>query len=298
MIDFENGPQYPMKTLSVSKIEKALMCPLSLKFAYVDRIPRPAAWVLLAGNVLHEIIEHALREFARTGKYPDLRTLDDMYDPIWERRTGEEESKKDYIGWEVDPDDPPEKIRREYRALVRLAREEVLVKIRPWMLGGEPVVEYRIELELLSPVGPFTLLGYADLLDDEGVLCDWKTTEGDVSKRQLRTWLQFAAYSLWAYPIVGEEDLRCEKIFLVRGKKPFVQRKAFLMTHKHREWFVKTAAAVWGMIHHGIFLPNTDHWSCNPKYCSYFWGCRGEIPGEVEALMKAEDQKAIQAEPA
>lgn len=281
MIDLDSGPRYAMKTLSVSKIEQALMCGYRFRYMYVDRIPRPAAWVLLAGNVLHEIIEHAIREFARTGKYPDLKTLEDMYDPVWERRVGEEEGKRDFIGWEIDKDDPVEKIRSEYRQLVRLAREEVLPTVRPWMIGDEPVVEYRIELELESDVGPFTLLGYVDLLDDEGVLQDWKTTS-KVSARQLRTWLQFSAYSLWAYPIVGEEDLRCEKVILVRGDKPFVERKPFVIGPKHREWFVKTAAQVWRSIKLGIFLPGTEGWWCSPKFCPFYMGCRGEIPGELE----------------
>jgi len=284
MIDIENGPAYAMKTLSVSKIEKALMCPLAMKFSYVDRIPRPAAWVLIAGNVLHEILEHAIKEFARTGNYPDLKTLDDMFDPIWERRVSEEEKKKDFIGWEDKKDDPAEKVKREYRPLVRLAREEVLPTIKPWMIGDEPIIEYKIELEMQSKVGPFTLLGYVDLLDANGILIDWKTTEGEVSKRQSRTWLQFAGYSLWAYPIVGEEDLRCQKIFLVRGEKPCVERKSFVITAQHRAWFVKVAATVWEMIHHGVYLPNTEHWSCRPEFCSYFMGCRGEIPGELESI--------------
>lgn len=288
MINFEEGPRSPMRTLSVSKIEKALMCPLSMRFAYVDRIPRPSSWVMVAGNVFHEIVETALQEFSKSGKHPGVATLDDMYVPTWERMTREEEEKKDFLGWEVDKDDPPERINADYRKLVRLAGGEVLPTLRPWMLGADPVVEMRIELELQSAVGPFTLLGYVDLLGDDGVLRDWKTTslnkEGQVSKRALRTWLQFAAYSLWAYPIVGEENLPCEKLFVVRGEKPYAFRKPYVMTESHRAWFVKQAATVWEMIQHQIFLANTDHWSCSPKYCAYFHGCRGEIPGELELV--------------
>lgn len=296
MIDFDSTePPAMMRNLSVSKIETALLCGLKLKYGYVDRLPKLAAWVLVAGNVLHEILEFALREFVKTGKYPDWKALDDLYEPTWTRRIAQEESKKDFIGWENRPDDPREKIHREYRPLIRLAREEVLPTLNPWRFGDEPVIEYKIELELDSEVGPFPLLGYIDYLDASGVLMDWKTTslnkEGELSKRAQRTWLQFAAYSLWAYPIVGEENLPCEKIFLVRGEKPFVKRKPFVVGPAHREWFVKVAASVWKMIKTGLYLPNTEGWWCSPDFCPFFGGCRGEIPGELDYFKKEETEK-------
>lgn len=272
-----------MRNLSVSKIEQALLCGYRLKYQYVERVPRLAAWVLLAGNVLHEIIEYALREFAKSGFYPDWQMLDDMFEPIWDRRVQEEEQRDGFLGWELNPEDPPEKIKLEYRPLVRLTRNEVLPTVAPWMIGNEPVVEYKIDLELDSEVGPFSLLGYVDLLDADGILIDWKTTQGEVSRRQKRNWLQAAAYSLWAYPIVGEQALRCQKIFLVRGPIPFVERKEFVITEDHRAWFVKVAAQVWKSIQTGLFLPNTEGWWCSAKFCPFFMGCRGEIPGELEA---------------
>jgi hypothetical protein len=302
MIDFDavQEPQ-EMRTLSVSKIETALLCGLKLKYSYVDKIPRLGAWVLLAGNVFHEIVEFALRERAAKGAYPDWKTLDGMFEPVWNRRVQDAEGKPDFIGWEEKPDDPMEKIKAEYRPLIRVAREEVLPTLQPWMLGNEPVVEQQISMEIQSPVGPFNLLGYIDYLDASGVLMDWKTTQlnekGELSKRAQRTWLQFAAYSLWAYPIVGEEDLRCEKLFLVRGEKPSVVRKKFVVGRKHREWFIRVAGAVWQMIKLKIFLPNTESWSCNPDFCAFFGGCRGEIPGELDLFKKDSDTELVAASP-
>lgn len=298
MIDFDSVQQpSEMRTLSVSKIETALLCGLKLKYSYVDRIPRLGSWVLVAGNVFHEIMEYALRQRAANGVYPDWKTLDDMFLPVWERRVSEAEGKDDFVGWEDKADDSAEKIKAEYRPLVRLGRDEVLPTLNPWMLGGTPVVEQKISLEIQSPVGPFTLLGYIDYLDASGVLMDWKTTKlndkGELSKRAQRTWLQFAAYSLWAYPIVGDEDLRCEKIFMVRGEKPFVVRKAFVVGQKHREWFVRVAGEVWKMIRHKIFLPNTESWSCNPTFCSFFGGCRGEIPHELDYFKEDEEETTV-----
>lgn len=276
MVDIDETPA-AMRTLSVSKIEKALLCPLAMRFQYVDRIPQPSGGKLLAGNVVHEILEFALRGFARTGKYPDWKELDDLYEPTWQKRVAKEEAREDFLGWDWSSDDPEEKVKREYRPLVKIAREQVLPTLKPWMLGGEPVVEYKIDLELQSDVGPFTLLGYLDLLDHTGMLIDWKTTEQEVSKRARKTWLQFAAYSLWAWPIVGDDTMRCEKIFLVRASRPYVERVPFTITPKHRGYLVRVAAEVWKMVHHGVFLPNTETWHCSPKFCAFYAGCQGEI---------------------
>lgn len=288
---FDTRAARPMKNLSVSKIEKAILCPLSMKYQYLDKIPQQAVWKLLAGKVVHSVIEHALREYARTSVYPDAKTMDDMYEPTWERMVGEEESKDWFIGWQDTPDDPVEKMRKEYRPLVTLARNEVLPTLAPWMVESDPVIEWKIDLELRSRVGPFQLLGYADLLSAEGVLLDWKTTDREVSARAKRTWLQFAAYSLWAYPLVGEENLRCEKVFLVRDEKgPHVERVPFTVGEKHREFFVNVAAKVWEMIHHGIFLPNYESWVCKPGWCPYYAGCVGELQKKEEALCPVPSQ--------
>lgn len=286
---FEEAPA-TMRNLSVSKIEKALMCPLSMRFQYIDKIPQPSGWKLVAGNVIHEILERALRQVAKTDRYPDAKEMDDMFEPVWKEKVEEEEKKPWFIGWQEDPKDPPEKIKREYRPLVALARNEVLPTLKPWMIGDEPMVEYKVDLEMQSPWGPFQLIGYIDLVSASGILMDWKTTEArenedgiwEISARSLRTWLQFAAYSLLVWPIVGEEVVRCEKIFLVRGQngKPYVQRAPFEVGRKHREWFVRQAAQVWGMVKTGIFLGNTDHWYCKPGWCPFFAGCQGEVTME------------------
>lgn len=275
------GSAKEMRNLSVSKIEKALLCGYQFKFQYVDRIPLLSSGILLAGNVHHKIVENAIRTFARTGKYPDWKEMDDQFEPSWKAKVAEEEERPEFLGWKWDPGDPEKKVKEQYRQLIRVTREKALPGIRPWMIGNEPVVEYKIDIDLPSEVGPFRLLGYLDLLEEHGILIDWKTTEDEVSKRQKKTWLQFAGYSLWAYPIVGEEELRCEKVFLIRGTKPDVQRVPFVVGRAHRAWFVKVAAAVWKMVKSGVFLPNTEGWWCGPKYCDFFRGCRGEIPGEV-----------------
>lgn len=281
---FDLAAPRPMRNLSVSKIEKFLLCPKNFELSYIHKIPQPNVWKMHAGVVVHEIVENAIRQFGKSGAYPDWQTMDDQFEPVWEAKQREAEEKDWFIGWQEDLEDPINKLKPEYRKLIRVARE-VLPTIRPWMIEGDPVVEYRVDLEVRTKVGLCPIIGYADLLDASGVLMDWKSTGKEVSKRAQTTWLQFAAYSLWAWPLVGEEELRCEKIFLVRGdNNPHVERFPFKIGPKHRDYFVKVAAQVWEMIHYRIYIANPNTWLCKPGWCSYWQGCMGE-------LMKGKDEQ-------
>lgn len=270
------APMSAMRNLSVSKIEKILLCPKNFELTYIHKIPQPNVWKLHAGNVVHEIIENAIRQFAVSGQYPDWKTMDDQYEPTWASKQAETEEKSFFIGWQDDPKDPLEKLKPEYRSLIRMVREQVLPGLRPWMMEDGPAVEYRIDLELRSRVGPFPLIGYIDFLEASGTLIDWKTTDLEVSSRAKRTWLQFAAYSIWVWPLTGEETVQCEKVFLVRGDgTPRVERVPFTMGPKHREYFISIAARAWEMIQHRIFFPNVDSWLCG--YCPFYQGCIGDL---------------------
>lgn len=276
---FDLDAPRPMKNLSVSKIEKHLLCPKNFELAYVHKIPEPRSWKAHAGVVVHHVIEDALREYAKTDIYPSWQTMDDHFEPAWIKEQTEQEKKPWFVGWKEEADDPIEKLRKEYRRLIKVARDEVLPTVRPWILDEKPVVENRIDLDIRTKVGICPIIGYVDMLDASGVLMDWKSTGKKVSNRAKSTWLQFAAYSLWAWPIVGEQELQCEKIFLVRGENddPHVERVSFVMGQKHREYFVKVAAQVWETIHHGIYIANPNTWLCKAGWCPFYAGCMGEL---------------------
>lgn len=282
--------------LSVSKIEAYLKCPLAFKYRYIDKIPELASPVLVAGNAFHEVVEHALKHKASSGRYPDWKTLDDLFGPAWDRRFKAREEDKDFVGWNVDPEDPVDRMKEEYRALVRLASDQVLPKINPWVIDDQPVVEYRVDLELETGAGKVDLLGYVDLLDASGMLMDWKTTrqydtdpkdavEAAAEKRYKarRGWLQFAAYSLWSWPVTGMDAQPARKILMVRGKEPRVDYADMVLTERHRDWFVKLAGDVWRALKAGIFPGNNTGWWCSHKFCSFYGPCQEGIGVEEEA---------------
>jgi PD-(D/E)XK nuclease superfamily len=276
----------PIRNLSVSKIEKAMLCPKHYKLKFLDRIPEPSSWVAHGGIVVHEIVEWALKAYGQTLSYPSWQEMDDRYLPTWERKRVETESKDSFLCWKEEPEEPSEKVRDECRALLRVAADQALPLFSPWILDDEgPVVEKRIDLELESRIGPFPIIGYIDLLDASGTIVDWKTTtvnkEGKVSERKMKSWLQNAAYSIWGWPIIGEEVVPCKKVFLVRGPEPRLEISSFSVGPMHRKFFTDVAAEVWQMTVRGGFPANTNTWMCNPKYCAFYGPCKGEIDDDA-----------------
>lgn len=292
-----------MRNLSVSKIEKAMLCPKHFKLKFIDKIPEPSSWVAHGGIVVHGIVEDALKTFGRTGKWPSWQDMDDQFDTEWNNEQLKTEGKDNFVGWKEDPKEPVEKVRAEYRPLVRLAREDErgITAYRPMILDSGPVVEQRIDLELKSDVGDFPIIGYIDLLDESGVLGDWKTTalndKGEVSERKMKNWLQASSYSLWTWPLVGEEMQRCRKVFLVRGPEPKIIVHDYLVGPKHRKFFTDVAAEVWKMVVQGGFPANTNTWMCRPEWCFAYQVCRGEAEDEGEIHAEPEPEPEAGSEP-
>jgi CRISPR/Cas system-associated exonuclease Cas4 (RecB family) len=272
-----------IKNLSVSKIEAYLKCPLAFKYRYVDKVPELTSPVLAAGSAFHAVIEHGL--LARSaGRTADPKELDDRFGPAWDGQFREDEQKPGFLGWREDPADPLDRMKEEYRALVRLAATEVLPKICPWHIDGRPVIEHRIDLEVQSAEGPFPVVGYIDLLGHDGLLIDWKTTrdtedqggkdEEYKRKKNARGWLQFAAYSCFTWPLTGQENQPARKIFMVRGPKPRVEHFDYVVTQAHREWFMRVAGDVWTAIKRDVYPPDNTGWWCDERFCSFYGPCQ------------------------
>jgi hypothetical protein len=252
-----------MRNLSPTKVESAMLCALAMKFRYVDRVPEMASGVMLAGRAVHAVLEAALRRILAGGTLMSAQDMDDLYLPTWNRETAEEEGKESFLGWNYD-DETEEVVREESRALVRIAREEILPKIKPRL------VEHRLEWSIPCEGGAVPMVGYLDLLEEDGVLSDWKTTAGKVSARAKTTWMQFAGYAMPLSEDMGREVIEARKIFLVRGKRPRIEIAPFTIVPQQRAWFAHCAKEVWKSTRAGAYVPNTNGWWCTKKFCGFY----------------------------
>lgn len=258
-----------VKNLSPTKVEGYLKCPESFRLRYVSRVPEISSGFLISGRVVHAALEMALRRVVAGFGLPGEKDMDDCFLLEWSKAVKEEESKKDFLGWSWDGS--PAQVKEECRALLPFARTDVLPKIRP------KLVEEDAKLYYPSDIGDFLVWGKLDLLEEDGIVTDWKTT-AKVSKNAKESWLQFAHYSRYAHETLGgPQRTHCRKIFLVRGRRPKVDSASYVISQEKRDWFARAAAHVWKGVKAGVFTPNTNGWHCSEKYCSFYAMCYGEV---------------------
>lgn len=264
----------PMKHLSVTKIEQAMKCSWALKLRYVDKVPEREVGKFVIGNAVHGVVEHALKCVATGHSFPDAKTLDDFYLTRWVGEIAEREHKQTFLGWNWEI--PKEKLHEWGRALVAHISADFLPKVRPWVFQAQPVVEYETKIEYPSAIGPFLVWGYLDLLDERGILVDWKTSD-HLPRSAFELGMQFPAYSHEALRITGQEITPCRRIFFLYGEKPEIKIVKFDVKPEDRVRFAEVAADVWKMTQDDGYKPNPDGWWCSKKWCSFFSPCAGEM---------------------
>lgn len=276
-----------VRHLSPSKIEGLMKCPEQFRLRYVEKIPEPSVGVMLAGRVVHAVIERSMKQ-VRFGKpLPVAHEMDDWFLVSWNDQIKEEEEKPSFLGWEWDEDDPPEKAKAEFRALIPYVRESVLPEIRP------KFIEEPVKLMYPSEIGEFLVWGQLDLMDEAGAIWDWKTT-AKVSANAKKGWFQFAHYSRLAVEVTGDLATPIKKTFLVRGKRPKHEIVPFVLGPMHREWFARVAANAWKVVKAGAYVANTGGWWCAPDWCGFYAVCQGDfadIEVHLEHERKARDRK-------
>jgi hypothetical protein len=256
--------------LSVSKLNTFVKCGLQAKYRYLDHIPEPSLGVFHVGIVTHAVIERALRGVLLGKGSPSLADMTDWIKPEWDDAIKESEEKKSFCGWKWDEDDSPEKGLRDIPGMVKMWHGEILPKLKPTL------VEHGFNFELDSKCGPFKIYGFLDLMEESGLLTDWKTANGSVSANAKKLDLQFPGYSWFAREYTKQEVTQCRKVFLVRGRNR-IEQVPYTVDQRHRDWFARVAAAVWQSIEADSFIPNTSGWWCAENWCSFWQGCQGEL---------------------
>lgn len=256
--------------LSVSKLNAFTKCGLQARYRYRDHIPEPNLGKFHVGIVTHAVIERALREVLLGKGPPSLADMTDWIKPAWDEEIKEAESKDRFIGWLWDKGDSPEKGLRDILGMVTAFHGRILPKLKPVL------VEHGFSFELDSKCGPFKIYGYLDLLEEGGMLTDWKTADGSVSDNAKKLDLQFPGYSIFAREYTKLETTECRKVFLVRGTNE-IEVVKYTVDQRHRDWFTRVAAAVWQSVEADSFIPGTGGWWCSEKWCSFWQGCQGEL---------------------
>ncbi len=249
----------PKSHLSVSQINTYIRCPLQYKYRYIDGLILPPKSALTKGKSVHKGVEYNYSQKIESHEDVKLSEVQEVVAAEFETLAPETEFEKD---------EDPGKVKDETISLATLYHKEVAPTVQP------VAVEQKVEVEFENT--PYSLLGYIDVLDDQGYIRDTKTASKSPSENEINKSLQLTAYAMAHRTLYGKEEAGVKLDYLVQTKTPKVVTLEGKRTQKDIERFLKTMGIVAHAIDNQIFYPNENNYLCGPEKCGYWEICHRE----------------------
>jgi putative RecB family exonuclease len=268
-------------SISVSRVNAYLGCPLKYRFQYVDKIPRPWRVAAMAfGSSVHAAVEwfHRARIEGRT---PAIAEVVAIFDADWYAQN-------------VEPLVYSERESRE--ALAEKAHAMLSLYVES-PNGAMPVaVEQWFELDLADPetgeVFDVRLRGVIDLIEEGDVLIDLKTAGRTLEQGGLERHLQLSTYAL-AHLLLHGSIPRLRLDMLMKTARPRLERLETTRSVEDLSWTAQLIREVALAIETEHFFPNPS-WRCTE--CEYYAHCqewRGHVPPPGGQLVAISDGEGV-----
>jgi hypothetical protein len=248
-----------IKNLSVSSVGHYMKCARSWKFCYVDGIRFPATPDMLFGTAFHNAVE----AFIRSGHEADLTTL---FRDEWARAVGS--AREVTCG------------RRTYEGMMALG---VKMSASPAIVGGlarigvavtdadAPMIEYFFKFDISGVDVPF--LGYIDIVDDEGVVGDFKTSRRPWEPIDAKMSLQAPLY-IAGLRSTGRKVPGIFRHHVLTKNRAGYELWETEVTEERIAWAFEQVRAVWLGVKHDAFPASTSMgWWCSAAWCPYWDVC-------------------------
>lgn len=263
--------------LSVSQIKLYLDCPRKYAFRYIEGIRNPFGIAAFLSVVWHAIVEANYAQKIVTGTDLSLEEMLDRYTHEFNSRAEREEVK-------LHPGETMEKGRAMGLKVTEVHHLTIAPKVRPRF------VEHRFLVDL-GPEFPYKLLGFYDLVEDDGTLVDNKAYSKAPSQVDLDKDLQFSIYSLARRIETGEVEpgMRMDAVIKPRNQSlmPKAQRLHTKRDNVDARWTLGLIEDVANGIQKHVFPPNPTGYLCSPKWCDFWSRCKGK--GKPVAVSTGED---------
>lgn len=247
--------------LSYSSISSYLYCGRSWAFKYLDKIPTLTSPELVFGSAFHGTIE----SFLTPGS---AQTLSDLWMQNWAKQT-----ESQTVDWGTGT---PESFCNEgIRILSHPVIQQGILSIGP----GTDEVGVKIErkVELHVPGVPLPIMGYIDIITEDGTPCDFKTSKTswtvDKALNETQPLFYLAALNQAGIQTPG---WRFRHFIFVKTKTPQFQKIEHVHNPAQLMWLFEMIRRVWKAIEGKHFPMNPTGWKCSPNYCEYWSLCRGQ----------------------
>lgn len=248
--------------LSYSSISTYLTCPEQWRRKYVLRQPSASTPSLIFGGACHNTLERYISQ------EPRALSLSDLWAESWREKLETEPR----VAWGEDT--PAGLMQDGLRLFGHPDIQAVADGIAPFVDDRGPFIERKVEMRV--PGVPVPVVGYIDVVTDDFVPGDFKTSSAawsvDKAQDELQPLFYLAALDQMGYKLDG---LRFRHYVFTKTKTPKVQ--VIETAHAWNEvlWLQQMIRRVWEAIDTQVYPLNPSGWACNAKYCSYWSDCRG-----------------------
>lgn len=253
--------------LSYSSINLFLTCGEAWRRKYIAKEPQSSTPALVFGSALHNTIENYIA--MRYGEMPIENDLQTLWHGNWNAAVEREPNCE----WGADT--PAQHFNEGLRLLANPELRQMVDRLTPLRDDNGLFMERKIELRV--PGVPVPIIGYIDIVTNDGVPGDFKTSaqmwSADKAKAELQPLVYLAALNQMGRNVPG---LRFRHFVMTKTKQPKVQVIETQHTWDSIFWFYGLVQQVWRAIESETFVVNPHAWLCGPKYCNAWSKCRGK----------------------
>jgi len=249
--------------LRTSSINLFLDCSAKFYFQVIEKVEVPKAIALALGTSVHKALETNYTQKIITRKDLQLEEVKDAFSDTFEREAIEVD-KADFKG--------QSKKDKKDAALLLVTKyhKEIAPHIQP------AIVEQRITVKFINGI---EVTGQIDVLDEDGVLIDHKTSSRTPTGASISNILQETGYS-----ILGKAagfDIRDRRIdCLVFGLQPEIKH---FRVEIDVNYFMNMLGVITKAIEAGAFIPNRGSMFCTKRFCKFYNECEKKYGGKVRA---------------
>ena len=259
-----------LEYIRASSISTYLECSAKFLFQNILEIKTPNKVALAFGSAIHNTLEENFKQKVRTRQDIPIEYAKDFFSDSIDSLL-QDVAKSDFIGF-----DTPKNLKDTGIELVEKYQKEHAYRIFPKR------VEEQIQVKFNG--FPYGLSGKIDLLDEDLILVDHKTSGKDFSELPESYRIQVGG----AYPILIEalekQPINGTRIdFLIRkSDKSQTTKIRPISIDVDKKHFFNIFEKVSIGIQNGVFITNRDHMFCSKKWCKFHEFCEKEFGGHVK----------------
>jgi len=246
--------------LSYSSIATYLQCPAAWRFKYIEKIATPLATELIFGSAFHQAVENSIA----LGGNPL-----EHWSNAWAAKSTEQE-----IDWDGDT---PESLFNQ--GIAMLSADDVIKTIKSirtrYDSDGKPAIETKVELRVEGV--PIPVIGFVDLLHEDGSVCDFKTSSRQWSEDKALTEMQPIFYFAALEQMGIWHTWNFRHYVFIKNKVPRVQIINSKRAPDELGFLYRMIRSVWHAIDAGVFPENPTTWKHDPRYCDYWGVCVNDL---------------------